>query len=228
MPSQRHEFVQPIVVCVDKERPAPALDAIRAVADASVKMYARDMVGYDSLDETERLAVRHIARAWSSWLNGPIAKTVRRADRATYERLVGSTSLTEATIVTRGDAEAIAFRPMMADELPNNLRRLQVSGTQLPEGTPTKVLTPTASILLNADLDMSTGKAAAQAAHALFTWFLNTDESPEPDAIECDVSFVSGKELEDIVASRGVRDAIHDAGRTEIEPGSLTAIAVTD
>jgi len=228
VPSQRHEFVQPIVVCVDKERPAPALDAIRAVADASVKMYARDMLSYAGLDEVERLEVRHLARAWSSWLNGPIAKTVRRADRSTFERLIGQSSLTEATICTRGDAEAVAFRPMMADELPKSLQRLQVSGTQLPAGTPSTVQTPTATILLNADLEMSTGKAAAQAAHALFTWFLNTDESPEPDAIMCDATFVSGAELKQIVASRGIRDAIHDAGRTEIEPGSLTAIAVTD
>ena len=87
------------------------------------------------------------------------------------------------------------------------------------------------SIVLNGSLDMSTGKAAAQGAHALFAWLLES----EPALIErwmdagCPVAVSElGADAFAAAAATATGPVIRDAGRTEIEPGSPTAFVVLD
>nr|WP_256127950.1 peptidyl-tRNA hydrolase [Arthrobacter sp. SDTb3-6] len=127
-----------------------------------------------------------------------------------------------------GRARAAGLPPLPAEALPKLLAKLQVSGTQLPAGEPL-ALQPLA-IVLNGSLDMSTGKAAAQAAHALFAWVLEA----KPAAVEAWVADgcpLSVRELPAKEFRKGARKSagpvIQDAGRTEIEPGSATAYVAT-
>jgi peptidyl-tRNA hydrolase len=214
---ERHEDerVQPIVLLVDKADPAAELDAIRAVAVASVSMYARD------LDDDGNGA----GAAWREWLSGSFAKSVRRADRKTFEKIIGEATPSESMITKFGRAEAIAFRPMVAVALPKSLSRLQVAGTQLPAGATEGGASDGPVVYLNSKLDMSTGKAAAQAAHALFQWFLNTDSAIAAHDIDCDVQLVASARFTEMLDGLEKSSFITDAGRTEIEPGSVTAFA---
>lgn len=152
MPSTA-QLVQTIVV-----RPSTHFDTITAVAFASGLALARADLRADP---------------WQSWLAGSFTKSVRRVKRAVdYERI----TLLElpSTEIAIGDAVALSFEPWEHDSSPREISRLQVSGLDLIRETSsgsqysrpgaTRALTPRVEV--NADVTMSTGKTAAQVAHA--------------------------------------------------------------
>ncbi len=202
-------LVQVIVLLVDRESPAPEPDGIAAVALASVLACAADPSN----------------PAWERWLSGPDTKSVRRADAKNYAKT--ATAHPEAIEATHGRAAAMALPPLPMDALPKALARLQVSGTELPAGTTEPVAAGLPVIVLNQDLEMSTGKAAAQAAHALFAWVLELGPERRTDWIRAghDVSVTWMREVELLAsaATAGAGPLIRDAGHTEIAPGSATA-----
>lgn len=205
------EYVQPIMLLIDKSDPASHLDAIRAVATASVRVYNRDLIFKEALP------------VWDEWLSGPFAKSVRRADNATYKKVLDLIDPNDTYTIKIGLAEVTAFRPVRASEMPKPLKRLQVTGTELPDsGFTHSSMGPT--IYLDAGLQMTTGKAAAQAAHAMFLWYLG--QEPGTALINCNIVELASEEFVDRLQSSGSRYVIQDAGRTEIEPGSTTAFAV--
>jgi len=87
-------------------------------------------------------------------------------------------------------------------------------------------------LLVRADLGMGRGKIAAQAAHAAVTAALSTLGSPAFDAwvrdgqpkVVCRVE--SAEELHAVVeralGSGVAAGIVHDAGRTQVEPGTPT------
>ncbi len=179
---------------------------IAAAALASVHAFLRDPGNPD----------------WHLWATGAFAKSVRRADAKMFAKVLAE--FPDHALVTVDDARAVGLPPLPADRLPKLLAKLQVSGTQLPDGPPLGARQ--LSIVLNGSLGMSTGKAAAQAAHALFAWLLDAGE-PVVDAwaaagFPLGIVHAPAKEFR-----RGARFAagpvIQDAGRTEVEPGSTTA-----
>lgn len=202
-------LVQVIVLLVDREDPAPEPDGIAAAALASVLACAADPSNPD----------------WETWLSGPVTKSVRRADAKTYTKT--ATAHPEAIEATHGDARAMALPPLPMDALPRTLARLQVSGTELPPGAGAPVAADVPRILINRDLDMSTGKAAAQAAHALFAWVLELGPGRSAvwlrDVHDVRVGWVGEADLLDGAGAPGAGPLIHDAGHTEIAPGSATA-----
>jgi peptidyl-tRNA hydrolase len=206
------ELIQPIVLLVDRDNPSPDVDGIAAVAEASVTAYWRATIFGQKLG------------AWDEWLSGPFAKTVRRADRKTFDKLralfTGDASPTRVCV---GSAEALAFNPIEPGSMPSALKRLQVSGTTLPRGEADVSADRSATIVLNEDLGMSTGKAAAQAAHALFALHLTGDRHATVSTPR--IRFASRTAIDEILNTHESAVSIVDAGRTEIEPGSLTAIA---
>lgn len=205
------ELVQPIVLLVDRDTPAAEVDGVTAVALAAVAAYRADLAAGTDLSD------------WDAWLSGPFAKSVRRADRKTFDKVDAEFAGTHAHIVV-GTAEALAFRPVPANELPRTLSRLQVAGTTLPaRPSEQDAVRPYAvTVALDASLGMSTGKAAAQAAHALLLWVLAHDPALPP---VCTVLFEDTATIDALVAAHPDAVTIEDAGRTEIEPGSRTAIA---
>lgn len=201
-------LVQPIVV-----KPSTHFETIAAVALASGLALAQADTG---------------AEPWASWLGASFTKSVRRTKRdaeLAKARLLG---IAQAEI-TIGGATAIAFAPMDADGFPPPIKRLQVTGLDLqgqgevPAATSFSHPTPVVpSIELNADVAMSSGKAAAQAAHALGAWLLAQPASvreawaAEPGLHLATTSFAAD-------AGEPSCLVIVDNGLTEIAPGTPTA-----
>lgn len=204
------ELIQPIILLVDREEPASEAHGIAAAALASVQAFLRDPEN----------------PGWRPWAAAAFGKTVRRADAKMFAKVLAA--FPDHALAEVGEGRAAGLAPMPAAALPKLLAKLQVSGTQLPDGEPLPEAAVT--IVLNGSLEMSTGKAAAQAAHALFAWVLET----KPAAVEAWVAagFPLGVlELPAKEFRKGSRKSagpvIQDAGRTEIEPGSTTAYVVT-
>lgn len=200
------ELVQPIILLVDREEPAGEQHGIAAAALASVQALLRDPEN----------------PSWRTWAQGAFAKSVRRADAKMFAKVLAN--FPDHALAVVGEGTAVGFSPMPACSLPKLLAKLQVSGTQLPAGEPLPDAPLT--IVLNDSLDMSTGKAAAQAAHALFAWLLDA----KPAVVEAWVAEGTPLRVTKLPAKefrKGARKAagpvIRDAGRTEIEPGSTTA-----
>ncbi|MHA7305583.1 peptidyl-tRNA hydrolase [Arthrobacter sp. TMN-49] len=204
--SSTQELVQPIILLVDRAEPASAQHGIAAAALASARAYLRNPENPD----------------WRIWAEGAFAKSVRRADAKMFAKVL--TAFPEHVLATVGEASAVGLPPMPAANLPKLLAKLQVSGTQLPSGVPLPA--QPLSIVLNASLEMSTGKAAAQAAHALFAWVLQskpaTVEAWAASGFPVGILELPAKEFRK-GARKSAGPLIQDAGRTEIEPGSTTA-----
>lgn len=205
-PEPHGELVQPIILLVDREDPCAEDQGIAVAALASVSALMANP--------------RH--PYWKPWAQGAFAKSVRRADAKMFAKVAAE--FPEHALATLGAAKALGFAPMPADSLPKRIAKLQVSGTTLPaggSGDPAKV-----HIALNHALGMSTGKAAAQAAHALFAWVLEGEPADvdawRADGCQLSVDRLGAKEF--VAQSRAANTpVIHDAGRTEITPGSATA-----
>jgi peptidyl-tRNA hydrolase len=130
--------------------------------------------------------------------------------------------------VTGKSAEVRVFPPVPLDGWPKDLARLQVSGTDLDDPEPPVDTDVTAPVLwLNPDLDMSAGKAMAQAGHgAQLAWWELSDEER---AAWRDAGFPLSVRAADParwgeLTSSGL-PLVRDAGFTEIAPGSCTVVA---
>ncbi|MCC9145808.1 MULTISPECIES: peptidyl-tRNA hydrolase [unclassified Arthrobacter] len=209
---QPFDKVQPIVLLVDKTDPAMHRDAVAAAAVASVRAY---MATGDS-------------EAWENWLYGRFTKTVRRANPSTFDRLAAHAPSGPVAV---GEARAIAFQPVTYEQMPKNLAKLQVSGTQLPDGEPAPWPEQAPVIVLNADLEMSTGKASAQAAHALLSWYLALEpagrQAWQEAGAPAGVRFTPGEQFAALAARPGAGPLIVDAGMTEIAPDTATAFVAS-
>lgn len=194
------EMVQPIVVRTGGSHE----ETIAAAAIASVHAY------FPTVDTATDPA------AWTRWLSGRFTKTVRRAKPARYDRLAADA----AARTDIGGAAACAWEPTSYANLPRDIARLQVSGTDFPRGgAPAAGPTGLHLTILNS---LTTGKACAQAAHAAWLWLLDTDR----DTVHawCDRPTLS-LTLVDDVAAAGHRWTVTDAGLTEVAPGTVTAAA---
>lgn len=209
-------YVQPIVILVDRDEPAAADDVIAAAALASTRILERDIDragGRDNLGYT-----------WDAWLAQSFTKSIRRADAKALKRIIGEYGEHNLYFHQNiGNAEALAFRPVQDDQMPPLLRRLQVTGTELPESQPAEADAGADVIVLRSDIGMSTGKAAAQAAHALMSRTLSSGTRADGARIVWAESHTFDRIL-DLAGTR--TNAIVDAGRTEINPGTTTAFAV--
>jgi peptidyl-tRNA hydrolase len=209
-------LVQPIVLLIDKDAPPAHLDAVKAAASASVDAIAEDCLGTPHGDRPE---------VWRQWLSGPFTKTVRRANPKQWAKLPAPTG--EAAC---GTARAVAYRPASYDSLDKAISRLQVSGTDLSPAAVESPLRQSPVLLINASLGMTTGKAAAQAAHALMAYWLKLERDNDRawaaagspfSIIEVDAGRFAA------AADSAVKGTlIRDNGLTEIAPGSATAMVL--
>ena len=91
-------------------------------------------------------------------------------------------------------------------------------------------------IVVRADLGMGRGKAAAQVAHAAVAATLTAAGSPRLRAWVADgqpkvvLRVDSEAELDEVIARAAAHrlpvETIEDAGRTQLEPGTLTCAAI--
>ncbi|WP_405610230.1 peptidyl-tRNA hydrolase [Streptomyces sp. NBC_01508] len=237
-PTSRDEapqFVLPLVVRIEKAAPPTRTDALEAAARAVLLMLADERSTGDG----------EWARAIRDWQDARIRKVVRRARGAEWRKAsrlpgiaVSSPAAADAPEAAEGESEGDAvfapyaevrvFPPVPLDGWPKELAKLQVSGTDLDDPAAPPAADPAAPVLwLSPGLDMSAGKAMAQAGHGaqLAWWELSeTDRKAwreagfplsvrTPDAARWDQLTRSGLPL------------VRDAGFTEIAPGSSTVVA---
>jgi hypothetical protein len=158
------------------------------------------------------------------WLAGPIRKVVRRGRGA---RFAAVQQLPGIELSRRG-AQVRAFVPGPTDQLPPDLAKLQVGGTDQPErGEPADPVPGGLSIALTPVVAMTTGKAAAQSGHAgqLALQAMSVAEVKvwQETGWAVRVLIPDAGAWPGLVRSAGI--AVHDGGFTEVPAGTRTAIA---
>ncbi|MFF0788863.1 peptidyl-tRNA hydrolase [Streptomyces spiralis] len=208
------QFVLPLVVRIERAAPPPRTDALETAARAVLVLLG---------DERSR-GEGEWARAVRDWQDARIRKVVRRARGAEWRRAEALPGIT----VTGKTAEVRVFPPVPLDGWPKDLAKLQVSGTDLDDPEPPARPDPGTPVLwLNPGLEMSAGKAMAQAGHgAQLAWWELTDEQRTAwhDAgFPLTVRTADPAHWHELTTS-GL-PLVRDAGFTEIAPGSCTVIA---
>ncbi|MFE9093560.1 peptidyl-tRNA hydrolase [Streptomyces sp. NPDC007264] len=208
------QFVLPLVVRIERAAPPGRTDALETAARAVLVI----------LGDERSLGAGEWARAMRDWQDARIRKVVRRARGAEWRRAAALPGIT----VTGETAEVRVFPPVPLDGWPKDLARLQVSGTDLDDPEPPAEAGPEDPVLwLNPDLEMSAGKAMAQAGHgAQLAWWALPDEER---ASWRDAGFPLAVRTAAPGRWRGLIGSglplVTDAGFTEIAPGSCTVVA---
>ncbi|ATW51267.1 peptidyl-tRNA hydrolase [Streptomyces peucetius subsp. caesius ATCC 27952] len=216
------QFVLPLVVRIEKTSPPVRTDALETAARAVLEILADERSTGDG----------EWARAVRDWQDARIRKVVRRARGAEWRKagtLPGITVTGTAVDTQAGTAaEVRVFPPVPLDGWPKELAKLQVSGTELEEPQPPAAPDPAHPVLwLSPEVEMSAGKAMAQAGHgAQLAWFELSEAQREAwreSGFALSVRTAEPADWRALTAS-GL-PVVRDAGFTEIAPGSCTVVA---
>jgi peptidyl-tRNA hydrolase len=211
------ELVLPFVVRLERATPPARTDALEAAARGVLLML--------TAGRPEWLPA---VEAWdpsggTSRLRGRIRKVVRRARGAQWRRALTVDGLD----VTHRSAELRVYPPIPVDAWPPELARLQVGGTELTDPEPLPAPEPgTPLVLLSPHVTMTAGKAMAQAAHAAQLGWRSLP--PERRAAWRATGFAmtvrDATPAQWAAAVAAGVPVVHDAGFTEVEPDSQTAL----
>lgn len=156
-----------------------------------------------------------------AWYSHRIRKVARRARNKAWDDVQALPGVTVGVVR--------AFVPSSVAEVPHAVAKLQIKGTEVEAGEELMLVDAHPIILLNADLSMSAGKAAAQVGHAsmLYAAALSADSAQvwASDDFALSVREVPGDVFAAMVDAPGAV-AVRDAGFTEVAPGSTTALAL--
>ncbi|MFD7457028.1 MULTISPECIES: peptidyl-tRNA hydrolase [unclassified Streptomyces] len=208
------QFVLPLVVRIERAEPPARTDALETAAKAVLVM----------LSDERSLRDGEWAQAVRDWQDARIRKVVRRARGAEWRRAETLPGIT----VTGKSAEVRVFPPVPLDGWPKELAKLQVSGTDLDDPErPTAADPGTPVLWMSPEVEMSAGKAMAQAGHgAQLAWWALPDEER---AAWRDAGFPLAVRTADPARWRALTASglpvVRDAGFTEIAPGSCTVVA---
>lgn len=163
-----------------------------------------------------------------TWYDHRIRKVARRARNKNWETVQQLPGVTVAV----GGAQARAFVPSAVSEVPPEIRKLQISGTELPPTEPAEIPAHSGDlprIYIDAGLAMTTGKAAAQVGHASMLLAAEQDLDWVQRWAERDFQ-LHVLEVDSALFQRLSQDpaavAVHDAGFTEVAPNSKTVFAL--
>jgi peptidyl-tRNA hydrolase len=213
----------PVVLRIERAEPPARTPLLEAAAAAAVAVCLDPRAD----DEWHEPLV--------SWVDVAIRKVARRARGAHWDAVQ---ALPGVTIEVDG-AEARALVPGKVAEMPKEVTRLQISGSELPVDEPGPVPDGVPVLWLNPKVAMTAGKAAAQVGHAsmLLAAALRADgqESYFDDwkDFRCAVRTPAQREWaalhpgdDPLGAWRRRRVvAVRDAGFTEVDPGTVTVLA---
>ncbi|MFJ6796779.1 aminoacyl-tRNA hydrolase [Streptomyces sp. NPDC091268] len=208
------QYVLPLVVHIEKAEPPTRTDALETAARAVLVL----------LGDERAAGEGEWAQAVRDWQDARIRKVVRRARGAEWRKACALPGIT-----VHGDAaEVRVYPPVPLDGWPKELAKLQVSGTDLDDPRPpAPPAEGTVVLWLNPDLEMSAGKAMAQAGHAaqLAWWELTRAEREawRESGFALAVRTAAPERWARLGGS-GL-PLVRDAGFTEIAPGSATVIA---
>lgn len=205
-PADEPPWAMQLALRVDKSAPPSHRAACEAVAVAVVRLLA----------DPRSAPGGEWHGAVLNWEGRRIRKVVRRARGVRWDAL----AVLPGVLVDHDGAQARAFVPGPVTDVPAEIARLQVGGTDLPRDEADKPPPepPYALITLNPDVPMTTGKAAAQCGHAAQLLLRGRGAWP-------------GMRVRVAVADdwrRAVADAdvtVRDGGFTEVAPGTMTAVA---
>lgn len=211
---QAPQFVLPLVVRVEKAAPPARTDALETAARAVLVM----------LGDERSVGDGEWAQVMRDWQDARIRKVVRRARGAEWRRAEELPGIT----LTGKSAQVRVFPPVPLDGWPKELAKLQVAGTDFDDPEPPAGVEPgTAVLWMSPEVQMSAGKAMAQAGHgAQLAWWELSDE--ERDAwreagFPLAVRIAEPDRWRELTVS-GL-PLVRDAGFTEIAPGSCTVVA---
>lgn len=163
---------------------------------------------------------------WTAWLSGGhMRKSTRRAKPALFASLStrGENTCQQYGTTWSVHGAAAASAPVLIPEMPGKIRSTQVSGWTVqpdPQRTEPDPQAAGLHIYLDRALELSTGKACAQAAHAATLAVLEHGPAlPMPIHVH-EVTF--GRDLIDFEPD-WIR--IQDAGLTEVAPETTTCLA---
>lgn len=159
------------------------------------------------------------------WYGHFIRKIARRGRNKAWDDVQELPGVT----VQFGSAQARAFIPSAVSEVPAAIRKLQIQGTDVENSENHNFDPRVPTIAVDASLDMTAGKAAAQVGHAsmLYAAALNTDQALAwaREGFPLNVVEVEGEEYRSYVEREGAV-IVRDAGFTEVAPDSITVVAV--
>jgi hypothetical protein len=144
------QLALPLVIRIERDAPPTRTDALEAAA-----------IGVLSMLTDPRSADGEWAGAVRAWQDGRIRKVVRRARGAAWLRAAALPSVS----IAHGTAELRVYPPVPVDDWPEDLARLQVSGTDLEDGPVplAQVADGEPVIWLNPALVMTAGRARSAA-----------------------------------------------------------------
>ncbi|WP_244258430.1 aminoacyl-tRNA hydrolase [Streptomyces sp. Tu 2975] len=249
------QFVLPLVVRMEKSAPPSRTDALEAAARAVLEILADErstgegewaQAVRDWQDARIRKVVRRARGAeWrkagtlpgitvtgaggpeagsgGATATDPATGAVPTAVADTADAATGS-----ASAAAPPPAEVRVFPPVPLDGWPKELAKLQVSGTELDDLHPPAAPDRSRPVLwLSPELEMSAGKAMAQAGHgAQLAWWELSDADREAWRESGFALFVRTADPADWPAlTKSGLPVVRDAGFTEIAPGSCTVVA---
>ncbi|ALC06647.1 hypothetical protein CDES_11405 [Corynebacterium deserti GIMN1.010] len=200
---------------IPKQDPPRRTDVLEAAARSVVKLCLDERVATDP----------EFRAALERWYGHLIRKVARRARNSAWDRVQDLPGVT----VEDDSAQVRAFVPSAVSEVPADIRKLQISGTELPLDDPDEIVDDFPVIYIDGSLAMTLGKAAAQAGHASmllaahqpFEW---VEKWAEFD-FALHVREVSAEEFAVFVAQPG-SVPVRDAGFTEVAPNTVTVVAI--
>lgn len=163
---------------------------------------------------------------WAAWLaEGHMRKSARRAKKALFASLSvdGEDACERYGTTWSVHGMAAASAPVLIPEMPGKIRGTQVSGWTVqpdPQRTEPDPQAPGLHVYLDRSLELSTGKACAQAAHAAILAVLERGPAlPTPVHVHETVFD------QDLTGSGRDWIRIQDAGLTEVAPETTTCLA---
>jgi len=209
----------PVVLHVPKPDP-PARTPLLEAAAGAVARFCLD----------ERVAPGGVwHEGYAGWMDARMRKIARRARGAQWRAACAVPGISHEV----AGCAARAFEPGPVDAVHPHLGRLQIGGTDLPDDEPGPPPGGVPVVWLDAALDMTVGKAAAQVGHGVMLLAAEMSRSRVERWIaeglplsvrSADADTWSGLCARVRAGEPGVA-AVVDAGYTEVAPGSVTVVA---